>query len=251
MAKHYIDQFNINLSRELVQGANFLHRAFISDTFSSEQTVWNSNTIWIPPTTATQMTVVSSSALDTENGTGARTIVVAGLDANYAEISETIIMSGLTPVTTTRSYLRIQRMTVITAGSNGSNAGNITISSATLQGSITAAYGQSTFSVYTVPAGKIAYLHSLHLSSSKSTDGRFTLRTRAAGVSRVRHSALLTGESYDVEFTYPTVIPEKTDIELRAIANTGNGTVAGSYDLLLIDKPITTMGGTGIPDAIV
>lgn len=252
MAKHYIDEHNINVSRELVQGCNFLHRAFISNTFgSTEQTVWNDSTTWIPPTTASTMTVVSTSTSDTAAGTGARTVSVAGLDANYAEISETITMNGTTAVTTTKQYLRIIRMTVLTAGSGGTNAGTISISNASLQGRIDIGYGQSSFSMYTVPAGKVAYLHSLHLSSSKSTDGKFTLRTRASGVSRVRHTVELTGESYSVEFTYPTVIQEKTDIELRAAANTGNGVVAGSYDLLLIDKPIVTIAGTGIPDPVV
>lgn len=252
MAKHYIDEHNINVSREVVQGCNFLHRAFISSTFgSTEQTVWNNAGIWVPPTTASTMTVVSTSTSDAAAGTGARTLSIAGLDSNYAEISETVTLNGTTAVTTTKSYLRIQRLTVATAGSVESNVGAITISNATVQGKIDANAGQSSFSMYTVPAGKIAYMHSLHLSSSKSTDGKFTLRTRINGVSRIRHTVELTGEAYSVEFTYPTVIPERTDIELRALANTGNGIVAGSYDLLLIDKPIVTIAGTGIPDPVV
>lgn len=251
MAKHYIDEFDINVSREIVQGVTFLHRAFISGTFSSEQTVWNATSIWVPPATATTMNIVSSSTSDTAAGTGARTVSIAGLDANYLEINETVTMNGTTPVATTKSYLRIQRMTVVTAGSVENNVGTITISNATPQGTIQPNAGQSSFSMYTVPAGKVAYLHSLHLSSSKSTDGKFSIRTRASGVSRIRHSALLTGEAYDVSFTYPTVIQEKTDIELRAVANTGNGIVAGAYDLLLIDKPIVTIAGTGIPDPVV
>lgn len=251
MAKFYIDKFNVNVSRELVQGANFLHRAFISDTFGTEQTIWSSSTIWVPPTTAAAMTVVSTSASDAAAGTGARTVSIAGLDSDYNEISEIITLEGTTPVTTTKSYLRIQRMTVASAGSTQGNVGTITISNGNPQGSIEVGAGQSSSSIYTVPAKKVAYLHTLHLSSSKSTDGKFMLRTRVNGVSRIRHSALLTGEAYDVEFTYPTVIPEKTDIELRAVANTGNGVVAGAYDLLIIDKPIVTMGGTGIPDPVV
>lgn len=252
MAKHYIDEFNINVSREIVQGVNFLHRAFITGTFGSTvQTAWAASTIWVPPTTATTMTIVSTSADDSAAGIGARTVSIAGLDSNYAEISEVITMNGVTAVTTTKSYLRIQRMTVATAGSTGTNVGNITISNASLQGTIEPTVGQSSFSMYTVPAGKVAYLHSLHLSSSKSTDGRMTLRTRLNGVSRVRHNVLLTGDTYDIEFTYPTVMPEKTDIELRCSALTGNGVVAGAYDLLIIDKPIVTIAGTGIPDPVV
>lgn len=250
MAKQYITDFNIHVSRENVQGANFLHRAFLSGTFSTEQTVWNSGTIWVPPSAASTMTVVSTSANDVAVGTGARTVSVAGLDANYLEISETITMTGLTPVTTTKSYLRIHRLTVVTAGTSKSNDGAISISNTSLQGSIIAMAGQSSFSIYTIPANKIGYLHNLHLTSSKSTDGKFMLRTCLNGVSRIRHTALLTGGQYDVEFTYPTVLPAGTDIEMRAIASTGNGIVAGSYDIFLVDKPITTIGGTGIPDVV-
>lgn len=250
MAKQYITDFNIHVSRENVQGANFLHRAFLSGTFSTEQTVWNSGTIWVPPSAASTMTVVSTSANDVAAGTGARTVSVAGLDANYLEISETITMTGLTPVTTTKSYLRIHRLTVVTAGTSKSNEGVISISNTSLQGSIIAMAGQSSFSIYTIPANKIGYLHNLHLTSSKSTDGKFMLRTQFGGVSRIRHTALLTGGQYDVEFTYPTVLPAGTDIEMRAIASTGNGIVAGSYDIFLVDKPITTIGGTGIQDVV-
>lgn len=250
MAKQYITDFNIHVSRENVQGANFLHRAFISGTFSSEQTVWASGTIWVPPTSASTMTIVSTSANDAAAGTGARTVSVAGLDSNYLEISETVTMNGTTPVTTTKSYLRISRMTVTSAGPLKSNDGAITISNTSPQGIISAMAGQSSFSIYTIPANKVGYLHNLHLSSSKSTDGKFMVRTHINGVSRVRHSVLLTGGEYDVEFKYPTVLPAGTDIELRAVANTGNGIVAGSYDIFLVDKPITTIGGTGIPDVV-
>jgi hypothetical protein len=50
---------------------------------------------------ALQMTVSSSSASDTSAGTGARTVLITGLNANYAVISESVTMNGQTAVTTT------------------------------------------------------------------------------------------------------------------------------------------------------
>ena len=59
--------------------------------------------------------------------TGALTIEIFGLDANYNPISEVVILDGLTFVTTTKSYLRIFRGIIRSAGSTGWNIGIITV----------------------------------------------------------------------------------------------------------------------------
>jgi len=71
--------------------------------------------------------VLSSSVLDTSAGTGARTINVMGLDANYVLQSEIVTLNGVTPVNTVNTFIRVHSASIQTAGSGGVNAGTITV----------------------------------------------------------------------------------------------------------------------------
>lgn len=78
-------------------------------------------------TSADTLDVVSSSANDTSAGTGVRTILITGIDENSELQTETVTMNGTTPVTTTNSWLGVNRVVSLTAGSGGVAAGTITI----------------------------------------------------------------------------------------------------------------------------
>lgn len=235
----YLEDEGIKVARDMVKGTTWLHRSFYDSVSGTEQTVWVVGGIYQYPNTANTLTVVSSSTSDTIAGTGARTLTIEGLDSNYDIISETLTMNGTTNVVTTKTYLRLYRATVLTAGSNETNVGNITITHngiANALGRIAENAGQTQISVYTIPRGKTGYLVQLDLTSSKNTDGRATVRTRLNGVSRIRHSAFLFGGNYQSTLPYPTVLPQFTDIEIRSIALTGTGSVTGNYDILLVDN---------------
>ena len=67
--------------------------------------------IWLAPTAARVHSIVSSSAQDASGGTGALSIIIYGLqDWNSAESSETVTLTGTTPVNTVNSYVIIHRM---------------------------------------------------------------------------------------------------------------------------------------------
>ncbi len=112
------------------------------------------------------LSVASTSALDTAAGTGARTMTIEGLDENYAELPlETITLNGTTPVNSTVQYFRINRLTIITAGSTRANQGDIFIgdSADTFTGGIpdTRVYcailafeSVSQYGTFSVPEGK-------------------------------------------------------------------------------------------------
>lgn len=235
----YLEDEGIKVARDMVKGTTWIHRSFYDTVSGTEQTAWVVGGLYVYPTTANTLTVVSSSASDTAAGTGARTVTIEGLDANYDVISETITMNGTTNVITTKTYLRLYRATVLTAGSNETNVGDITVTHngiANPLGRITANSGQTQISVYTIARGKTGYLTQLDLTSSKNTDGHATIRTRLNGVSRIRHSLFLFGGNYSCVLPFPTVLPQFTDIEVRTIALTGSGQVTGNYDILLVDN---------------
>lgn len=109
------------------------------------------------PSAATSMEIVSDSANDTAAGTGARTVLIQYLDANYNRANVVVTMNGITPVAIGPQMMRINAVIVATAGTTprGTNAGNISVRAA---GGLGATYsymlaGQSIArsSLFTVP----------------------------------------------------------------------------------------------------
>lgn len=84
-----------------------------------------------PLTTATTLIIASSSANDTNGGTGCNSIVVYGIDSNRDEAIEVITLNGLTSVTTTSTWLGINRLAMFLCGSSQVNEGEIDIIAST------------------------------------------------------------------------------------------------------------------------
>ena len=79
-------------------------------------------------TTADTLNVVSTSNNDRSGGQAARTIVLVGIDSNGDYQEETVTMNGQTLVTTTNTWLGINRAYVASVGNSNYNQGDITIS---------------------------------------------------------------------------------------------------------------------------
>lgn len=234
----------INVSRNLIIGASRVQKTSYNPSVgTSEESIWNeSGAIVSYPASATTMTVSSSSANDTAAGTGARTVTVQGLDTNYNVQSETITLNGQSAVTTVNSYLRMNILTVITAGSGGKNAGTIYIGTgsvstgkpATVYSSIAAGFNRSQQGFYTIPVGMTGYL----LRQSVTTD---TAATQAllyirpfGGVFTLVRINEVGVNGFSREFRLPLAISAQSDIDLRALVPGGTGKITGAYEILLI-----------------
>lgn len=174
------------------------------------------------PSSAAAVSVVSSSTNDDAAGTGAQTLEIQGLDADYNLQTSTVSLDGTNAVTTgSDTYLRVFRMRVLTAGTGETNAGNIT---ASIGGSnvaqINAGNGQTLMGVYTVPAGHNAFLTKFQASLSKNQEAQVQLRTKAAsnGAWQVKGQFGTFANTVEYEYAVPLVISEKTDIQFRAKA---------------------------------
>ena len=202
------------------------------------------------PAAALQMTVSSSSASDTAAGTGARTVLISGLDANYAVITETVTLNGQTAVTTTNSFLRINNMLVTTAGTGLANAGIIYIGSgavtsgvpAVIYNVIAVGYNNATSSQYTIPAGYTGYLVIARISLAQDTGSSLiTARTRFVGTNGIPITGPLIVANNNIStqpFPYPLSIAEKTRIQGEAIGGAANNEAAGFFELILIENHI-------------
>ena len=198
------------------------------------------------PAAALQMTVSSADADDTSAGTGARTVLITGLDANYAVISETVTMNGQTAVTTTNSFLRVNAMLVTTAGTSLANEGIIYIGSgtvtsgvpATIYNVIAAGFNNSTSSQYTVPAGFTGYLAVARIGLAQDAGTTLiTARTRFVGTNGIALTGpvIVTNNGIStIDFPYPIAIAEKTRIQGEAIGGAVDNEAAGFFELVLI-----------------
>lgn len=127
------------------------------------------------PTTAEVMNLSSTSASDTLLGTGARTVLIDGLDGNYERIQETVDMAGLTDAASTNSFIRVFDIISITAGSDGTNVGNITAVgdvSGDTYALMLADRGNSRNSNYTVPDNKRARIVYFSVTAKQIAGGQ-------------------------------------------------------------------------------
>lgn len=175
---------------------------------------WENATAYTYPTAALTMTVTSNVA---DNGV---VILIAGLDANYNQISETVTLAGT--ATTVNQYFRIND--VITISGNALN--DITISN----GGITYAKvrggdGKNQASIYTVPAGYSFYLMRIDAFCATAAQNNRQIFFRNLvclpnGVKlRVAETSFL--EIMHIQRQMPFRYDEKTDIQFQLKGSSG------------------------------
>ena len=243
------EPFELQVSRGQIQGhRNVTVFGFNPDVDQTQVSVWPLPSLIPFPASALQMKVSSTSANDTAAGTGARTVIVQGLDADYNEVTEIVTLNGQTAVTMTASLLRVNYAYVATAGSGNSAAGNIYIGTGTVTAGVPATiydiikldYNTTTTGSYTIPAGHTGYVSQGLFSSgqpsgSTQVEGRLLLR----GTNNIRMTEALTTLNNGVAnymFEYPLAVPEKTTIEATAIGSANNNSVSSMFIILLIKE---------------
>jgi hypothetical protein len=232
-----------------IDGFSYIHKFGNNsdiDTASGYEAIWNGGSAYtgFDATAAEIVELFSDDANDTSAGTGARTVQLDGLDANYVEQSETIILNGTTAVSSSLSYLRCDRMQVLTAGTGGENIGELTLRQSVTTANIfcvmPATSNQTMIACYTVPAGKDAYITSWFctLINSKTAASIVRIQSRGLGSTFQRKeviSVLGTGTSA-IERGYNFAkgpFPEKTDIYISANSDTNNTGVSAGFDMIL------------------
>lgn len=241
------EPFDLQVSRGQITGHTTVYKFGYSTVIDGTlYPVWNvaANRVYL--TTATAMTVSSSSANDTSpSGSGAHIVLIEGLDQNYNPISEYITLAGQTAVTTTKSYLRVIGITVTDKGVNGGNVGTIYVGTGVVTAGVPAVihelvppgFNKETSGVYTVPAGYTAYFRVGGLSGQDTgagyITGRLVISNQGSPFVTSAVTVFTTGQvNYD--FPYPIAIPEKSDLEARAITSSGTNTVSSYFGMILI-----------------
>ena len=208
------------------------------------------------PTVARTMICASTSALDTTGGTGARSVLIIGLDNGYNEISEVVAMNGVTATTaTTLEFLRINFLYVLgDAGSLKTNQGNIWITDSAdsftgaglpvlrVYHGIDVNWNVSTVGVYTIPINKIGIINQFkYISDTTVTkpmlfrlDMDFTNTTNGLGVTRCCELDLVGSQDFE-NTAFPNA-PAKTDLLWYAnLSAPGTNKITLFISMVLID----------------
>ena len=239
---------DLAIARGFTEGHKALYKfGYNPDVNGEEETVWAQGGNMTYPTSAVTMFVSSTSVNDTNGGTGANSILIQGLDENYDEIEETVLLNGQTQVATQNSYLRVYRAFVTLAGTGGTAGGIIYIGSSGATGGVpnTTVYANLSFgnqtqiAAYTVPAGYTLYLDDINFTAALSQASKlvtcvFVSRDFGSNVFRSRFINVLQSNQLITKFEYPQPFYEKTDLECRVSSNTTNNAVAASFQGVLI-----------------
>tara|TARA_E500000318_G_scaffold35742_1_gene34866 strand:- start:260 stop:973 length:714 start_codon:yes stop_codon:yes gene_type:complete len=188
---------------------------------STYETIWNNGGLYSYPSSAAQLSVVSSNAADTMS------VLINGLDADYNIIYDIVTLNGVTSVTTTNSFLRVNSAVIL----SGSNVGNISITNgADVVGYIEAGIGTTQACVYTVPAGHTLFLFRISLTSGTVNSNKYiTYRNRIdSSNGRVLRVAEATFQINQQNFDrqVPFRIEEKTDFQFEAKSSSGENEVS-------------------------
>jgi len=205
-----------------------------SVTTSGNQDIWSGGGLYPFQTTAQTLEIVSASANDTAAGTGARTVSMILLDANFNPVSVTVTLNGTTPVTISDGpYIRVNLMQVATAGSGQTNAGNITLRVAgagATQGVILAGATIAQSSIFTVPAGFTMFVTKFvyNIVDNAATANYVTIATVINQQPTGNPAALLATQRFvitqqaqvpfELSAPFPIIVAEKQDLILRKTA---------------------------------
>lgn len=218
------------------------------DSATTPEDVWEGGGTYtgFPTGSAELVTVVSTDTNDTNSsGTGARTVTIEGLDANYELQSETIALNGTSLVDSANTYTRVFRAYVVTSGSSNQafNAGTITIAhkvtTANIFGIISAGRNQTRTGCYTIPAGHTGYLRRIECYANKATtatlDGVIWQRPFGASPRLIRPFSFTNTEFFTTLIYGGLPLTEKTDIAVRITTSSANNIdVITNFDIVVV-----------------
>jgi len=234
----------------VVNHADFEKHGKNGDIDIGDEDIWNGQGLYtgFPTGAAETMEVFSSSVADDIAGTGARTILITNLlDGTGAAVADVEVdLSGTTPVSLgAGTYTRCSRMIILTAGSGGENAGQITLRHTSTTANIFAVMhigaNQTNILAYTVPLGKTLYLNRINFQlarangSAGSADVSFRVR-ELGGVFQSKISPTITNsQAYVFENNGWREFVARTDIKGRVDSVSDSNTiVSGDWGGILV-----------------
>lgn len=241
------EPFELQVARGQITGHSVVHVfGFNPDVDTNEETVWPIDGLLGHPASPTVMKISSSSTDDDATGTGARTVLIEGVNGTGGFVSETVILDGQTEVNTANSYDAIERMTVLTVGSGGKNAGIIYAGTGTVTAGVPAVpysamgIGENVSLVghWTCPTGYTGYIVEGKFTVGPTAGNQYVIgRLKLRGTDDIVRTAAKTtiqSGSVDYIFQYPIRIRPGECVTATAQGSGSNATVSSYFEIVLI-----------------
>jgi len=239
------DNYQLKVSQGEIEGKKTLYKfGYNGDVDQTEVTVRTDPAAIEFPDTSFTAYIKSSDPSDTINGTGAKKVVVSGLDQNYDEKSITVELDGTTNVKIgdDSSWIRIFRAFVSESGSSGSTVGTLTIGNSgetSVYAKIEPGEDQTLIGAYTVPKGYTLYLDDITFTAALSQANKkiivkVQIKNFGTNTFNTKFKNVIQSGTTTYKFNYPYKILEKSDIRLRAKANIDNNEVSGTFQGILV-----------------
>ncbi len=188
----------------------------------------------------------------TPASTGASVIDIhLGLDENFEEQREYVVLNGTNNVATANAYTRITRTEAHLYGSGLTNAGTLKATAVT-DGTVTAQIqpgnGHTLMAVDTVPSGKVGYIAGYYASLTKASgasvqlDVSFLVREEVSVPTtgfNVNHSLSIndTGNSHVLHPFYPYFyVDERSDVKIQVNSSKNDAGATAGFDMILMNK---------------
>jgi len=220
-----------------------------TDIGVNEEVIWDLGGDYTFLNTAERLNISSNNILD--NGylqlDGAWDLVIYGLDENYTEIIEYIVLNGTTPVTTTQSFLRTYRAHILKSGLataiDNANEGDILIEtfSGIDQAGILQHNGQTLMAAFTTPANKTGYITGVSAFAGEGKSIFLKGKVRNCNTNNCSFSVKYTLDLYQNNFfgdlVVPLRVPEKTDMVFTGQSSSPAGVdSAAAFGIIIIDN---------------
>jgi len=226
------EDFTLAVARNDISDANNVHKyGFNEGVGTSWETIWEQGGAVTFVTTAAVVGIPSGSQSASNDGVK---ITVEGLDENYNEQSEEITLDSSGDATSTNTFIRVNRAFV--SGSTALAADvDIEIGTTTVA-HVDADHQQTLQNIYTVPAGKTAYVKKVHCSTAtKNKEVKIRIWAREdGGVFRTRDIFGIFQEAFEKDFDYSLSFGEKTDIQIQGLAESNNTKVSAGFDMVIV-----------------
>lgn len=225
------------------QGSSLWNKfGYNNDVDTGTETIWEPGGLFVAPTSAQTLTIVSTSTDDDVGGSGCQSVIVYGVDGNYDFQTEVVELDGTTPVVTSNTWLGVNRV----AAYLGANVGRIVATATTdttVQASIPATEGTTQQCIFFVPRKHTALGRGVLLNVNKLS-GASPKVTVVCWVTSLVSNARYNVFQYTIDTAvenhlifdpiFPFPVGEKSLIEWRATTNTDNTVVNLRFSMEVI-----------------
>jgi len=218
------------------------------DVDTGTETIWSAGGTFSRMTAAATLSVVSTSVNDDSGGTGANSVVIYGVDANWDTQIEVVTLDGTTPVITANTWLGVNRMAIYLAGTGEVNAGVISATAtgggSTLQAQIPIGEGSTQNAFFFVANNHQFLADYLKLNAEKTgVGGTPKVRFKGWVFSQVSNAKYLVfnilmdtavESSQQVNPSQPFIIGEKSILYFEATTDTNDTSASCRFSGILV-----------------